>query len=110
MRRATNFKPTLAFAAASLALGITAASAGDSIVRTSDAFPDPGIATYLPEVSVPPWIKTKWSNVVRLPETSPPPEELFTKHELPFWAKPPLTTLASTPQGRQEFSALASSD
>jgi hypothetical protein len=77
MRRATDIKPTLALAAASLVLGVTAASAGNSIVRTSDAFPDPGIAIYLPEVSMPPWIKTKWSNVVRLPETSPPPEELF---------------------------------
>jgi hypothetical protein len=110
MRRVTHIKPTVALAAANLALGITAASAGDSIVRTSDAFPDPGIATYLPKVSVPPWIQTKWSNVVRLPETSPPPEELFAKHDLPFWAKPPMTNLTVAAQDGKALSAFASAD
>ena len=108
MRRATN-KLILALAAASLAFGMTTASAGDSIVQKSDAFPDPAIATSLPIVSLPPWIKTKWSDVVRLPETSPP-EELFAKHEVPFWARPPMTTLAISAQDGKALSAFASAD
>ena len=106
MRRATNLKTILALAGASLAFAITTGSAADSIVRTSDASAEAAIATYLPTVSLPPWIETThWSEVVRLPQISPVVDDRVAQHALPFWAQPPLTSLAGASEGEEAFAS-----